>query len=373
MTSGRKSISGFTLVELMISVVIGLVTTLVMAEVLMYSEGQKRTTTAGSDAQINGAQAIYSIQRDIQMAGYGFATYSALLGCPIYANYGGVPIATGATVQKFASVLAPVVIDFSNVNRNAIRILSSSKVSYAIPIQIADPGFTPSTAASAIFPVFSTLSIGNGDIMIAAKSDASRCDVFKVSAAPTVSTQINRIDDTGWNSNNAPGIAYGFNDILINMGSVTDHKYSISTANNLQLTKFSSTSPGTTPVPADLYPDIVILQALYGKDKNLDKVVDTYDRITPTSTDGWKEVLTIRIAIVARSAQYEKNIVTAGKLSWDVGSTTTVNVTPATTTCGTDSKCISLNIDDLGITDWQHYRYKVFDTVIPIKNMLWTY
>ena len=371
MNAPRRSMRGFTLVELMISVVIGLITTLVIAEVLMFSEGQKRTTTSGSDAQINGAQAIYTIQRDVQMAGYGFASNLALLGCPIYANYGGINIATGVATPKFATILAPVVIDSTDVNRNTIRVLSSSKVSYAMPIQIADPGYTPSSAASAIFPVFSVLGVGAGDIMVAAKLDASRCDVFMVSAAPTINTQINRIDDAGWNSNNSPGITYVFNDMLINLGSVMDRKYSISSTNNLQLTKFSSTSPGTAPVPSDIYSDIVILQALYGKDTNGDGSVDTYDRITPTTVTGWGQLRSIRLAIVARSAQYEKDIVTSAKLSWDVGSTATVNVAPAASACGSGSKCIDLNVDVTGGTDWQHYRYKVFDTVIPLKNLLW--
>jgi len=121
------------------------------------------------------------------------------------------------------------------------------------------------------------------------------------------------------------------------------------------------------------------LQALYGKDTDGDGTVDTYDRVTPTTAAGWQSIRAVRIALVARSGQREKEAVTVNKPSWDVGSTTTVNVSPATVSCGTGSKCISLNVDGVtytnpidGADEWKHYRYKVFDTIVPIVNMLWT-
>ena len=57
----RARFVGFTLVELMVAMVIGLVTTLVITQVLAFSEGQKRTTTSGSDAQVNGSLALYTL------------------------------------------------------------------------------------------------------------------------------------------------------------------------------------------------------------------------------------------------------------------------------------------------------------------------
>lgn len=43
--------AGFSLVELMVAVVIGLIGTLVMFQVFAVSEGQKRTTASGGDGQ----------------------------------------------------------------------------------------------------------------------------------------------------------------------------------------------------------------------------------------------------------------------------------------------------------------------------------
>jgi len=47
----------------------------------------------------------------------------------------------------------------------------------------------------------------------------------------------------------------------------------------------------------------------------------------------------------------------------------TVAVTGAAT-CG-ESKCLTLQVSAAASTEWRHYRYKVFDTVIPLRNMLW--
>ena len=76
-------------------------------------------------------------------------------------------------------------------------------------------------------------------------------------------------------------------------------------------------------------------------------------------------MLAVRVAVVARSAQYEKEEVTSTNPLWDVGTAIAI---AGTATCGA-SKCLSLKVDYL--TDWKHYRYRVFDTVIPLRNMLW--
>ncbi|MBK8385248.1 MAG: prepilin-type N-terminal cleavage/methylation domain-containing protein [Candidatus Accumulibacter sp.] len=73
---------GFTLVEVMVAMVIGMIGIIIMMQVFASAEGQKRTTTGTGDAQSNGAMAIYTLQRDIREAGYGFNAMNAL-GCAL--------------------------------------------------------------------------------------------------------------------------------------------------------------------------------------------------------------------------------------------------------------------------------------------------
>jgi type IV pilus assembly protein PilW len=72
------------------------------------------------------------------------------------------------------------------------------------------------------------------------------------------------------------------------------------------------------------------------------------------------------VAVVSRSSQFEKEDVTHDNLRWDVGNG--IAVTGAAT-CGT-SKCLSVKIDHLG-DDWKRYRYRLFETIVPLRNMIW--
>ena len=79
----------------------------------------------------------------------------------------------------------------------------------------------------------------------------------------------------------------------------------------------------------------------------------------PANAAAWNAVLTVRIGLVARSAQPEKP---AG------GATACNTTTVAPTWSGSATAPFNLTAN----ANWQCYRYKVFETVIPVKNILWT-
>ena len=145
---------GVTLIELMVGMLIGMLAVLVISQVLLVSEGQKRTTSAGADAQVNGALSLYAIQRDIQTAGYGFTSSPAIVGCPISARF------NGAAPAGFVGTLAPVIIT-PEASRPAgsvgdsIRILASSKTSYSVPTRVIPPGILVNGLSVPVSNVFS--------------------------------------------------------------------------------------------------------------------------------------------------------------------------------------------------------------------------
>jgi len=98
--------------------------------------------------------------------------------------------------------------------------------------------------------------------------------------------------------------------------------------------------------------------------------VDVYDTTTPTTNAGWLRVLSVRLIVVARSGQYEKDIVTTANPAVDMGTT------PPTTgaaTCG-GSQCVTIDVGAgaVGDVEAKHYRYKVFETIVPLRNMMWS-
>ncbi len=68
-TCSLKSARGFSLVEIMVGLGIGLLTILVIMQLFADYEGQKRTTTSGADAQGNGQIALLTME--LRYCGFG--------------------------------------------------------------------------------------------------------------------------------------------------------------------------------------------------------------------------------------------------------------------------------------------------------------
>lgn len=359
-TANPKTSRGVTLVELMVGLAIGLLATLVIAQVLTISEGRRRTTVSGSDAQVSGSLALYTLQREIQMAGYGLSTSTTGLGCAVTAQRAGT---------NYALTLAPVIITQGAAGApDTIQINSSGKQSFSVPTRVTA---NHNGATDTVFSVATTVGAAVGDVMVAVPPaiDVNNwCSVFNVTGT-TGTTQISHAVGASGPWNQAPGATiqpatYAAGTYLVNIGPFATRSMSVSATNTLQVSSFSTTTAAITT--EDLFADVVNLKALYAKDTNGDGLVDTYDNVTPTTAAGWQQVRGVRLAIVSRSAQMEKDNVTSANLLWDVGSTGAVAGSAA---CGT-SRCLTLIVNTL--PDWQRYRYKVYDTFVPLRNLLWT-
>ncbi len=352
---------GVSLVELMIGMALGLVVTLVVAQVLSFAEGQKRITSGGSDAQVNGALALYTLQRELQMAGYGLTGDRAALGCPVQAKFGNAGAA-------FSWALAPVTItDGAGGAPDQITILSASRP-FSVPLLVT----VDHAKAGDRFVVRSPIGVTAGDLLIAVPDgyDAATnwCTAFNVSSIAG-SNQLVHASGAGglWNQAGAgsimPATGYPAGTMLVNAGQLINRSFGVSATNALRQRTLNLATAATDE--QELFPQVVNLQALYGKDTNSDGVVDTYNSVTPTSNALWRQVLAIRLAVVTRSTTYDKNEVTTAEPLWDVGTSATV---AGATPCGA-SQCLSLKVDALA--DWKHYRYTVLDVVAPLRNLLW--
>lgn len=357
----RAAVGGFTLIELMVGVAIGLLATLVITRVLALAEGQRRSTTSGTDAQINGGLGIYAIQRQLKMAGYGLSTEGRALGCTLQARFKG-----GAAPASLPPTLAPVLITAGAASApDSLRILSSSKTSYAVPAAIVG-AYDPSEPARANrFQVSSAMSVQRNDLMALVYGVDMPCQIFQVTAEPSVSGQIDREDSGDWNMAKWPDAAVpaSTSAFVVNLGALSDQTFTLTSDNKLRQTTRQLLSGASNS--QDLQSNIVALRAYYGKDTDGDDTIDTFDKTTPTTNAGWLQVRAVRVALLARSAQFEKNEVTTSAPAWDVGTFAKVS---GSVSCGS-SKCVELAVDSS--TDWKHYRYKVFDVLVPLRNQLW--
>jgi type IV pilus assembly protein PilW len=121
--------------------------------------------------------------------------------------------------------------------------------------------------------------------------------------------------------------------------------------------------------------NIVGLKAEYGKDDPNNggtaiPVTDTppaYARVgpfnstAPTTACDWTRIPAVRLAIVSRSSQLEAAKDSSGAV---------IPVTAAAPSWVGGSIDVSATAVPSGFT-WQNYRYKVFQTVVPIRNVAW--
>jgi type IV pilus assembly protein PilW len=151
---------GVTLIELMVGLVIGLIGVLAITQVTALSEGQKRTTTGGSDAQVNGAISLHMLQRDLQTSGYGLTTFAGALGCTLKMRH--------SDGTNYSWTVAPVIItagtSAANGNSDSVQILSSTRTSYSTPTRVS----AAHTQTGNLFSVDSHIGVLACVVMLAA-------------------------------------------------------------------------------------------------------------------------------------------------------------------------------------------------------------
>lgn len=358
----RTRQSGMSLVEIMVAVLIGLIGILMITQAYLTNDRFNRSTLGEGGAQTNGLVALYSVERDVRMAGYGLNT-SGALGCgniywyydPNYSSNIG-----GGTLPNLT--LAPVVITVSATPAvpDQITIMYSSQAERMMPTTLAS--FNASSSEVSVdgvegFEIDDLVLLVNGAGCTLGKITQVQAAPQKIQLNPGASGPQN---PPAWGSFPT---TYSGGDAVLNLGDPVVRTYLIGNNGKLRFQEGLFSTGSWTPV--DLVDGIVDMRALYGKDDGSaagttanDGIVDAYDNITPTTGAGWLQVLSVRMGILARIGDYEKP--TAGvdcdattvAPSWSGGSFPAVNIATATS----QDRC---------------YRYRVFETMVPLRNMIW--
>ena len=348
-------VAGFSLIELMVGMVIALIGSIVIFQVFAVSENYKRTSVAGSDAQQSGLMGLYSIERDARMAGFGLNDVT-LLGCSVRAyNQNRIP-------ADFNFVLAPIQITQGAGNdattgvglaSDTITLMYGNSATGLASVDIIENMPSP----TAVFKVSNRYGFQAGDMIVIAEPGKD-CTLAETTDLPGAGQSDNLIHNNGTYTNaagingdaiyNKPGglgVAYNANSKVYNLGSLpTVNIYSVT--NNALTVEASLT---TTTV--DIADNIINLQALYCKDlvNTPPTTFTTCDAVAPAT---WDQVGAIRIGLLSQSAKPERdcNVTASSNLPWS-GGTFDISTVPS----------------------WNCYRYKVFQTTVPIRNLIWTF
>ncbi|MBI2731772.1 MAG: PilW family protein [Aquabacterium sp.] len=368
----RARQQGFSLVEIMVGLVIGMATVVIMLQMLSNSDATKRRAAGGNDAQMNAALALYTLGREIRASGYGIND-QRLLGCDLtYQTSSDAATVTiplqPTTVLKAGNTLVPA----GDANTDVLMVIYSSNAGSAD----GDKLLANSSAGS--YQVSTPSSYNIGDIVVAQNS---------VRPSPCKLTTDKVVNITGSTLTVDPGvIGMPANSVIYNMGGAPVVSVYAIRNGNLTVCDFTAWDCGkasyTNPVNSNVWvpiaSNVVALRAQYGHDLlaglpggGIQKVVSQYDQITPDKTTGmsgysvdcsWARTLAVRVALVARNASYDKNDVTKTNPVWS-GSTADAVSSPSNPT--------ALPFDLSSNGDWKKYRYKTLETTVPLRNAIW--
>ncbi len=321
----HRAVQGVTLIEMMISLTIGMIIIAGIGYIFLGSRQGFRSQDALSRMQ-EGARAAFEIMdKDIRMAGF--------TGCPPNsAASGDINILSSASDWDKNLIGQPLVgYDSAStswsasggLNGVATHVLRGDALTVLRADNSAEFIVSSHNTGTSQITLTANHDINQGAILIAAKADCSRTAVFQKTNTCTISSGScgNAIVQHGSSSatttyalGSPAGTTYTFDagSRIYRLSAVT---YYIRTntygepALYRQVLGTTSGSPSNTA--EELIEGVQDMQLLYGIDTNADRAVDSYVTAdTLTTSANWLTVLGIRVSLLMVSRQDEQGITT---------------------------------------------------------------
>lgn len=320
----------------MVGLLIGMLGIIIMMQVYSISEERKRTTTAGSDAQNTAAIALDMLQRDIARSGHGFSNRN-LLNCSIQLPNGG-PVPLAPVLINPAAGVIPI------GDANTDRLL----VAYGTADDQPD-GYTVFNQVGTVYTIVGTSMMKQGDRALASLTPCGAITLtlgtVQAVSLSTITLDINTAAIGGGLYNlgtNPRFLAYA-----VRNGNLTVCDYMTSNCSSNAAANLANPN-----IWRPIANNVVSLRAEYVHPGGFDQTI-------PADCLGWTTTQAVRFALVTRSAQFEKEQI--------IGVSA-----PAPTWTGSGTTPIDLTVNSLtDQTEWTHYRYRVFETSAPIRNISW--
>jgi type IV pilus assembly protein PilW len=378
---------GMSIVELMVAIVISLLGVLVIFQVFAVNEGVRRSTTAGSDEQTSGLLALMLLERELRHAGFGINDFD-MIGC---------------NMRTYDNARVPAMQpDFP---LTAVEIVSNVGTTPDV-LRVAYGGVSQTTAAvkfgndmdDTIQPIQLTFRFGfnTGDVVVVGQP-GSDCTLREITGLPGLielehgtNSYLNTVTGESQSPrfNNPAGtpVPYKFMQEakVMNLGqfparneiTVVNDDPDPSRNNQLVVQNMWGQMAAFTPMAEQ----IVHFKAEYGMDDGKDNgsvvravfaaddnVVDNFTTVSPANPADWARVRSVRLAIVSRTNIIEKPISgTACDATPDFG----LPNYPVRWARGPDAPAGRL-IDVRTTPNWRCFKYRVYETTVPLRNMLW--
>lgn len=381
---------GFSLVELMVSVVIGMLALLFAMRLLTGSEQNRQSAMGGSDSMQNGMLALFSISGDAGQAGFGLND-PLIAGCDtVFSDTGGYALAPAASGSVATTPLAPVVIENNATGPDRVSFYSGSSVSGTATLRLtADYANGTRIYIDRIPYGFAQRDV----IVVAPEQPGGRCALAQLSDNPDdlppppgqQYVVISQGSGYRFNSGGLGATYLGGAARLFNLGpaaSLSFHSWSVADG----FLRLSATDVGGSGGAGTAVADnIVSLKAQYGFDTRVGNAFDSDAGMqvgrwsnTMIDADGdgttggagdWQRIAAVRLAVVARSKNPERPA--AGSSSCSATAAKPVAFAMAAPS-GVTAVPVTIDVAVTGDpVDWHCYRYRVFETIVPLRNASW--
>lgn len=377
---------GFSLVELLVSVLVGMLAIVFATRLFVTSEQNKSAAVGGSDAVQNGMLAMFSISNDASQAGWGLND-TLLSGCDTtFSDTAGFALPTVMRGAVATTPLAPVIIESGGTGSDRITLMAGSAMSGVGSERLRDNYAGASSINVATNQPFGYLQ---GTVVVVAPEPAGgKCALAQLSATPPGFTLSFDAGSAFRFNRAALGNAYSAGQARVyNLGPLAQlafHTWSVSNG-NLMLRATDLAGAAGAPAagaPAAVADNIVAIKAQYGFDTRAAAAFNPATGMqvaawsaTMTDADGdgvtagagdFQRVAAVRIAVIARSKMPEKpDAVTKQCTATTAPLTVFAGRSPATVAAAP----VTVNVDT--IAGWQCYRYRAFETIVPVRNAAW--
>ena len=387
----QARVGGFSLVELLVSVLVGLLALVFATRLITGAEQNKASALGGSDSMQNGMLAMFSISGDAQQAGFGLND-PILVGCNTrFSDTGGyqlgsAPRGATATVRP----LAPVVIESGGSGPDRISLYSGSSMSGTGTLRVTSDYIGGTRLNVDRVPY----GFSSGDVVVVAPDNvgSADCALAQISddpgehAAPPEQQYVMVAGGAGFRYNNGSlGANYiGGTTRIFNLGPAKSLAFHTWSVENGFLQLRSTDLAGSGGEPATVADNIVSIKAQYGFDTRTGAafapqaglqvrrwsaaMIDADGDAIVGSAGDYQHIAALRIAVVARSAARER----AGADGACSASTAKPVVFASAVPQGVAAVPVTVEVAaDENDTAWRCYRYRVFETIVPLRNAGW--
>ncbi len=343
----RREELGFSLPEIMVGMVIGMLGILIIMQMTSLFENQRRSTSGGDDAQNSGAIALFGISRDIKQAGYGVSSPALVGRTLVTPNVTLTPLSPVSIVQGGTCSGCNINRD---ANTDALLIVYGSSNADAGGHLIKDTpanGYSVTGGAQTAVPQVGSggTTFRNGDYVTPDNGQAAGAGgtdphyLYQVSGADPSVVPINDL---------AYGVAHPF------------LKY--------------VTASGTLPLLFNLgpTPSIILYAVNNGALWSCNFMAAGGCPATPAQGTNWTQLAGdvvsmraectsaapaygVRIVLVTRNSQPDRNVNSPMPV-WGGAPINAIDLTATQVANG---------------FAWNNYRYKTFETIVPVRNVAW--